>query len=647
MQELEEEITRILTGDDPSVPKNVCKFSFKDRCYKPDPPGQSDNMAIHFSEVGTVMHVDSDEWKKYQKDDAITNEHIVPGTDQVSSDVQMTSFGSGDSSSVTCTCQGKNQFNYSDRATQTFNNPLRSQGMVTSPPPVTQFTDQVNQWAIFDGYKSACLISMMEHKQEGVLKSNTGFEDKLASIISDKEEILRDGADMMHSESMENALKILGRLVNQNAEDEIFQDFKYYEDRADSIQKGQGTLLPLWRFFNDKTSRKQVTSLCWNPRYHDLFAVGYGSYEFTRQSTGMICCYSLKNTSHPEHVIGTESGVMCLDFHQNHPSLVVVGCYDGTVSVYDIRNGSNKPVYLSSIRSGKHSDPVWQVRWCVDRSSNEAMNFYSISSDGKVAIWTMSKNDLKMEPVMLLKHNNFLKEDLDEPALTGLAGGCSIDFNTSLDSLFLVGTEAGNIHECSKAYSGQYIKSYDGHHMAVYTVQWNPFHEDIFISCSADWTIKVSRFKLHAMSQQICVLNSFVYSNALKLWDHKSPQCLLHFDLGNAVGDVCWSPYSSTVFAAVTTDGRVHIFDLAQNKREPLCCQKVVKKARLTKVSFNPIDYILVVGDDRGGVHSLKLSPNLRQLPHVDNEKSDDELKVSQKREFIRLLSSIDKKYTL
>ena len=140
---------------------------------------------------------------------------------------------------------------------------------------------------------------------------------------------------------------------------------------------------------------------------------------------------------------------------------------------------------------------------------------------------------------------------------------------------------------------------------------------------------------------------SFVFSNALKLWDHKSPQCLLYFDLGNAVGDVCWSPYSSTVFAAVTTDGRVHIFDLAQNKREPLCCQKVVKKARLTKVSFNPIDYILVVGDDRGGVHSLKLSPNLRQLPHVDNEKSDDELKVSQKREFIRLLSSIDKKYTL
>ncbi|MGH0191330.1 UNVERIFIED_CONTAM: hypothetical protein FKN15_060301 [Acipenser sinensis] len=29
------------------------------------------------------------------------------------------------------------------------------------------------------------------------------------------------------------------------------------------------------------------------------------------------------------------------------------------------------------------------------------------------------------------------------------------------------------------------------------------------------------------------------------------------FDLNAAVGDVAWAPYSSTVFAAVTTDGKV------------------------------------------------------------------------------------------
>ena len=29
------------------------------------------------------------------------------------------------------------------------------------------------------------------------------------------------------------------------------------------------------------------------------------------------------------------------------------------------------------------------------------------------------------------------------------------------------------------------------------------------------------------------------------------------FDLGSAVGDVAWAPYASTVFAAVTSDGKV------------------------------------------------------------------------------------------
>ena len=41
------------------------------------------------------------------------------------------------------------------------------------------------------------------------------------------------------------------------------------------------------------------------------------------------------------------------------------------------------------------------------------------------------------------------------------------------------------------------------------------------------------------------------------------------------------------------------MYDLAENKHEALCRQKVVKKAKLTKISFNPKHPILIVGDDR------------------------------------------------
>jgi dynein intermediate chain 1 len=55
---------------------------------------------------------------------------------------------------------------------------------------------------------------------------------------------------------------------------------------------------------------------------------------------------------------------MCLDFHPKFPALLAVGCYDGTVMVFDIRlKGNNKPIYQSTVRTAKHTDPVWEVHW--------------------------------------------------------------------------------------------------------------------------------------------------------------------------------------------------------------------------------------------------------------------------------------------
>ena len=65
------------------------------------------------------------------------------------------------------------------------------------------------------------------------------------------------------------------------------------------------------------------------------------------------------------------------------------------------------------------------------------------------------------------------------------------------------------------------------------------------------------------------------------------------------------------------------MFDLAENKHEPLCEQKVVKRAKLTHVSFNQRDPIIIVGDDRGGVNSLKLSPNLRKVHEPRGEEGE------------------------
>ena len=52
---------------------------------------------------------------------------------------------------------------------------------------------------------------------------------------------------------------------------------------------------------------------------------------------------------------------MCLDWHPQHSSVLAVGLYDGTVSVYDVRLTSQQALYQSNVKTGKHTDPVWEV----------------------------------------------------------------------------------------------------------------------------------------------------------------------------------------------------------------------------------------------------------------------------------------------
>lgn len=90
------------------------------------------------------------------------------------------------------------------------------------------------------------------------------------------------------------------------------------------------------------------------------------------------------------------------------------------------------------------------------------------------------------------------------------------------------------------------------------------------------------------------------------------PQPVLSFDLQAPVGDVAWAPQSSTVFAAATDSGHVHVFEVAHSRAAAVCVQRVAKM-RLTKLAFNARHPVLLVGTERGGVLCLKLSPNLRR----------------------------------
>ena len=56
----------------------------------------------------------------------------------------------------------------------------------------------------------------------------------------------------------------------------------------------------------------------------------------------------------------------------------------------------------------------------------------------------------------------------------------------------------------------------------------------------------------------LCILSEI----SVLIADCRDP--VFTFDLNSAVGDIAWAPYSSTVFAAVTADGKV-LYTYPQN----------------------------------------------------------------------------------
>lgn len=100
-----------------------------------------------------------------------------------------------------------------------------------------------------------------------------------------------------------------------------------------------------------------------------MFAVGYGSYDFMKQGSGLICGFSLKNPSYPEFTFTTETGVMCLDWHPTHNALLCVGLYDGTVCVFDVHQARNLPIFTSTVgrTMRRAAQPVVPIRRCPPR----------------------------------------------------------------------------------------------------------------------------------------------------------------------------------------------------------------------------------------------------------------------------------------
>ncbi|XP_074640566.1 dynein axonemal intermediate chain 4-like [Tubulanus polymorphus] len=441
--------------------------------------------------------------------------------------------------------------------------------------------------------------------------SDSVFTSKDSGLVAVPDQNVVNDRLILESENLKKDLFVMERVVNMNTYQPKQASYRMFEiipdiDNKKELEAAQASqqlavanvgpnLDRLWAYGCPLTKGRNVSCIAWNRINPDLLAVGYGQFEFTGQKTGLVCCWSLKNPEFPERIYTCSAGVTAMDFSATNPNLLAVGLYDGRLEIFNVRSTKDEPILDSFESEGKHINPVWQLKWIEkERGSGEerAEVLVSVSTDGRVTQWSIRKGfecyDLmKLKRVTPKEGQGSQKKDRKGDSLISrYSGGYCFDFSKRDPNIYLTGTEEGQIHRCSCSYNEQYLESYFGHTGPVYAIQWSPLVNDAFLSCSADWSIR--------------------------LWKQDRTKPILSFHSSTkSTNSVCWSPNISTVFSCVN-EKSVEIWDLNQNTLDPIIQTQPVSGAKLSCVTFARNTDCVLVGDSEGQVtvYQLKCMPD-------------------------------------
>lgn len=668
-KELEEEQTRMLSANCPSAPDNIIHFSYRDKMFKAD--GLVSQTEFHISVDGPYLFADESYGYNNYKQEAKKEE------------------------------LQRNQFNFSNRGTQASIPLPKDQSVATNPPPSETTKGEFNRSVIYDRYKEqkrmqaegdavggdgkkgkSAVIRQIgdEHDDPLVFTSGEGLSLETQALTLQKASDNSISAICSLSAAdlalVSNALLLAERLVAEILFADVVSDYKFWSDPSDSY-KQEGSLLPLWKFATNfkevlgiKTV-KPVSCIQFHPKFHDLFAAAYGSFEFQSTSVFPPSClsvFSLKNPFYPERIIKTPVDILCLDWHPERSDLLLVGLYDGNIAMYNAADGTQ--IVISDSSTGKHTEAVWSVRWRKDLVGSNSLAFFSASTDGCICSWTLVKTDLRLVSKIDVR-DNMTDADVTQPISSGKDAGLSAQattqvtttrlhsdpLNPDLAAAYTSATEKASkstLHTKPQILITQKndfdsqkrsaeIANQTSPTAGILSISFNPKYDWLYAISTDSGIVRLCSTAYHnTYVQTFCqnghsmpvygiswntfnpdLLVSCSEDFTCKIWKRDRATPVYTVDFGRTVSDVTFSPHVSTEIIAGTADGKIVVYDFNIRKETPLCIQTAVPiAARLTKIELSKSFPIIAVGDSQGVVRVFKLSPNLLRRHVVEQPKA-------------------------
>ncbi|CAF3432160.1 unnamed protein product [Rotaria sp. Silwood1] len=510
---------------------------------------------------------------------------------------------------------------YIERGMQTFNDLSKHEQIITDPVFIRSQQSWSNTWDLYDSaveanqYEGKIYRQYMIHEKENLNDNKvihneyqySNIDRKMFSNESSKTFSSHSSSTFFSQESlvkmtssknncfqlndnnknklpdidvdafiMERILNLSTYHIKQVVYRGINTNFNINRDNKNNLSLMKTTNLSLerlWQYNCYLTHNRNVSCLCWNEQNHDILAVGYGKFQYNDDKEGLVCCWSAKNPEFPERYYQTDAGVTSLSFSIKRPNLLAIGLFNGNICVFDLNRNNTSPVVDTNDYDKKHANPVWQIAWYERDRSSEISNIetlISISSDGRITQWILRKEFEATDIMRLKPHHSsnttcqILKtndETQSKEYFSNFVGGLCFDIRLNDKTIYLCGTDEGPIHRCSTIYNEKYLESYIGHTGPVYKVHWSPFAENIFLSASADWTVRLWMIGYNQSSMIFSSSNSKVFFDAI------------------------WSPKSSTMFCCVS-ENTIEIWDLSKSTLDPICIANSTNQRTLTSITY-------------------------------------------------------------
>ncbi|KAM7542954.1 hypothetical protein Aperf_G00000018921 [Anoplocephala perfoliata] len=361
--------------------------------------------------------------------------------------------------------------------------------------------------------------------------------------------------------------------IKQNNALNIYEDYFNDVEYDASEDPPSAKVVKVFRDINDV--KRTATYVSWFPESPTKIAVAYSITEFlSNPPVASLDSYiwDFSNPNQPDLVLAPPSSMICIEFNPKDTHTLVGGCYSGQLCLWDRRKGS-MPVEISPVETS-HRDPAWQVIWIQSKTGTE---FFSTSTDGQVLWWDVRRMS---EPTEVLYLDPTKNQDL-----SCSIGAYALEFESTIPTKFMVGTEQGIIISCNRKgkTAGEKVAAvYPGHKGPVYALQRNPFFPKFFLSVG-DWSARIWAEDLR---------------DDPIMWTpyHES-----------GATDGRWSPVRPALFFMTRLNGCLELWDCVFKQKEPTLNIKVSDDS-LHCVRVDEEGSLVAVGSRSGVTTILELS---------------------------------------